>query len=153
MGWKYLREWLVCGRGTNLDWMEERTICGLCWIPTAWYTYLTVYLIYLTMNILGHIFDLLDHLWMEERTTCGLRWIQTAWYTYSTIYLIYLFMYIVRTWPYIWFTWQTLDGGEDNLWSPMIPDRLIIVTSRSMWGRLQLIQLECALKKFRWFIK
>ena len=79
IGWKYLREWLVCGRGTNLDWMEERTICGLCWIPTAWYSYFTVYLIYLTMYILGHIFDLLDHLWMEERTTCGLRWIQTAW--------------------------------------------------------------------------
>ena len=40
--------------------------------------YLTVYLIYLTMYILGHIFDLLDHLWMEEGPTCGLRWIQTA---------------------------------------------------------------------------
>ena len=57
MGWKYLREWLVCGGGTNLDWMEERTICGLCWIPAARYTYLpkyltmylAIYLIYLTI--------------------------------------------------------------------------------------------------------
>ena len=106
-----------------------------------------MYLIYLAINILGHIFDLLDHLWMEERTSCGLRWIQTAWYTYSTIYLIYLFMYIVRTWPYIWFTWQTLDGGEDNLWSPRDPDRLIIVTSRSVWGQLQLIHLFNVLSK------